>query len=146
MLVLAVVLSPATVMPLALRLSPFMVAVFEAVNWFDIVVFALEYVLKLYVAESRLAHFRAPWHLLDLGIVLLAGVEFLPFVEWPGAGAAPLLRLIRLVRFFAIAGRTGPDFLHATFHLKMEISRTLRNLWHLRSVLGSLRGRKGWLR
>ncbi len=106
MLVLAVVLIPVTVMPLAFRLSPFMDALFDVVNWAVILVFVLEYVLKLYVAESRSAHFRDPWHLLDLFIVLLSAAELVPFLEGRGAGAAPLLRLIRLVRFFAIAGRS----------------------------------------
>lgn len=107
MTVLALLLVPATLLPLVFKFSKFMLIVFDTVNYFVIVVFALEYVLKLLAAESRRSFVLDPWHLLDLAIILLAGVDLIPGIPLPGGRASPLLRLIRLVRVFAVAGRAA---------------------------------------
>ena len=105
MMELALLLIPATVLPLVLPFSPIMCRVFDAVNYGVIAAFAAEYVLKLYAAESRWQFFRSPWHLLDLLILVLAACDFLPFAQVKAGKASPLLRLLRLARFFAVTGR-----------------------------------------
>ncbi|MEM2933458.1 MAG: CorA family divalent cation transporter [Methanocellales archaeon] len=105
MLVLALLLIPATILPFFFSFSQFMLVLFELINYIIIAVFAIEYFAKLYVADSRMAYALNPWHILDLFIVLLAAGDFLPFLPG-GWRAAPMLRLLRVTRTFAIAGRT----------------------------------------
>ncbi|MFH1038431.1 MAG: CorA family divalent cation transporter [PVC group bacterium] len=105
MVLLALLLIPATLLPLIFTFSSFTITVFLAVNYFVIAMFVAEYVLKLWAADDRRRFFLNPWHLLDLVIVILALLDFVPDI--PGGGRfAPLLRLIRLSRLFAVAGRT----------------------------------------
>lgn len=106
MLVLALLLIPATILPFFFSFSQFMLALFELINFFIIAVFAIEYFAKLYVADSRMAYALNPWHILDLFIVLLAAGDFLPFLPG-GWRAAPMLRLLRVTRTFAVAGRAA---------------------------------------
>jgi Mg2+ and Co2+ transporter CorA len=106
MLVLAALLVPITLLPLAWTLSPFTSALFLHLNNLIIAVFILEYFLKLLAAESRWAFARDPWRMLDLLIIALAVVDYLPFAV-SGNRASPLLRLLRVARFAAIAGRSA---------------------------------------
>jgi Mg2+ and Co2+ transporter CorA len=103
MTVLAVILIPAVGLPMLFHLSPVMVALLDLVNYFIIAIFVAEYLLRLYVADSRLDFARNPWHALDLLIILLALVDF--FGIFPGGRASPVLRLLRLLRIFTAAGR-----------------------------------------
>lgn len=105
MIMLALLLIPTTILPFFFNLSQFMLALFETVNYIIIVVFAIEYFSKLYVADSRKEYALDPWHILDLFIVVLAALDFLPFLP-EGSRVAPLLRLLRIARVFAVAGRT----------------------------------------
>ena len=113
MIVLAVVLIPATVLATAPESisEPIRVLV-GFVNNFVVLAFVLEYVLKLLVAESRWQFFSNPWHVLDLLIVLLSVADVAAVLAgWQavtqlGGRHAPMLRLIRLVRVFIVAGRT----------------------------------------
>jgi Mg2+ and Co2+ transporter CorA len=106
---LAFLLIPTSLFPLWFPFSPVTVILLTIINSVIIAVFGLEYLLKIYAAESRWRYFRNPWHLLDLLIVVLAVVDFLPFVAWKGGRASPILRLLRFARyarFFALTGRT----------------------------------------
>jgi len=105
MLVLAALLVPITVLPLIFSFSPTMEFLLDVANYAILAAFVLEYVLKLCVAPSPWDFVRDPWHILDLGIILLAGIDLLPFVPWKGGRASPLLRLVRIARVFAVAGR-----------------------------------------
>jgi Mg2+ and Co2+ transporter CorA len=108
MMVLAILLIPPTFFPYYFKLSPFILHLFHLTHDMVIGMFVLEYCAKLYVAESRKAHFFDPWHLLDFLIVLLAGADLL-VVPFAVGRASPMLRLLRLsrfLRFMAIAGRT----------------------------------------
>jgi Mg2+ and Co2+ transporter CorA len=106
MMVLALLLVPTNLLPLFFPFTYAMLVIFEAVNYVIILVFVFEYFAKLYVAEDRRKHFRDPWHLLDLLIVVLAMLDLLPFIPLRGGIASPLLRLLRVTRAFAIVGRT----------------------------------------
>lgn len=78
----------------------------EICDWTIVALFIVEYVSKLYLADNRWAHFKSPWHLLDLVIITIPFLQFLPFIQFSNTGSAVLLlRLLRLPRVFAAAGR-----------------------------------------
>jgi len=131
MVLLALLLIPATVFPIFFAFSAFTRTILVALNYFVIFMFTAEYVCKLAAAERKREFVLDPWHLLDLFIILLALLDFVPII--PGGGrAAPLLRLIRLTRVFAVAGRAArratPQALAkkgelAESHLKVRVLR-----------------------
>jgi Mg2+ and Co2+ transporter CorA len=106
MTLLAFLIIPSVILPYLLTFSEFTLSLFEALNYLIIAAFVAEYVLKLYVADSRRKFVLGPWQVLDLLIIALALAEFLPFVATSAGRASPLLRLLRLLRAFAAAGRT----------------------------------------
>ncbi len=107
MIVLALLLIPVILLPLLFKFSYFLVVLFRAVSYVIIIIFALEYFLKLYVADSRRAYATNPWHILDLLIVTMSLVIFLPRIPFAEIGrTSPILRLLRVTRIFAVAGRT----------------------------------------
>lgn len=106
MLVLAALLIPITLLPPVCRLSPFTLGLFHVSNDLIIGAFVLEYALKLLAAESRLAFVRNPWRLLDILVIGLALVDYLPLAV-RGNRASPLLRLLRILRVAALTGRSA---------------------------------------
>ncbi len=107
MIVLALLLIPTTLLPFLFTFSGFMLTLFEVTNYVIIAIFAIEYFSKLYVADSMKAYAANPWHILDLLIIILAAVDFFRLIPLEGVGrTTPLLRLLRLTRIFAVAGRT----------------------------------------
>ncbi|MCZ7406676.1 MAG: ion transporter [Candidatus Methanoperedens sp.] len=107
MIVLALLLIPAIFLPFFFTFSQFMLDFFRVVRSAILVLFIVEYILKLYVADSRKAYARDPWHIIDLIIVILAASDFIPWIPLGMIGrSSPLLRLLRVTRIFAVAGRT----------------------------------------
>ncbi len=107
MIVLALILIPAIFLPSFFKFSQFMLDFFRVVRDAILVIFILEYLLKLYVADSRKAYATEPWHIMDLLIAILAATNFIPRISLGGIGRVfPLLRLLRFARIFAVAGRT----------------------------------------
>ncbi len=107
MIVLALILIPAIFLPLFFAFSEFMLFMFMVARHVIIVMFVLEYFLKLYVADSRKAYAANPWHIIDLLIVVLAITDFIPLSPLGGVGRNfPLLRLLRFTRTFAVAGKS----------------------------------------
>lgn len=104
MIVLALLLIPAIFLPFFFILSQFMLDFIRVVRSAILVLFILEYILKLYVADSRKAYARDPWHIIDLIIVILAATDFIPRIPLGGIGRA--FPLLRVTRIFAVAGRT----------------------------------------
>jgi len=105
---LAVLLVPIIILEFAVTLSSTAYDFLEICDWTIIILFIVEYVSKLYLAEDRWVHFKSPWHLLDLVIVVIPFVQFLPFFGLKLTGSASLLlRLLRLPRVFAAAGRAA---------------------------------------
>jgi voltage-gated potassium channel len=88
--VLAVLWLPVLVVPLAVHLQPGMADTFEAIDYFVWAAFAVEYLVKLYLAPSR-RHF-VRHHLVDLAVVAL-----------------PVLRPLRVLRLLRLLdlGRVG---------------------------------------
>jgi Mg2+ and Co2+ transporter CorA len=106
MIFLSVILVPLILIPFAVTLSGAQEKFFEICDWIIIVLFIAEYVLKLYLANERWKHFKSPWHIVDLVIVLLPFAQYLP-IQWLFAGSpwSLLLRLLRLPRALAVGGR-----------------------------------------
>lgn len=105
---LSILLIPLILVPLVVSLSDAVLALIEIGDAAIVVFFIIEYVAKLYLAQDRRAHFRSPWHLLDLAIVIVSIVSYLPIFALNGKGTYALLaRLIRLPRALAVAGRTA---------------------------------------
>jgi Mg2+ and Co2+ transporter CorA len=84
-----------------------MLAIFMAVNYFIILMFIAEYIVMLYLAESRIKYVFNIWHLLDLLIILLALMDFSPAFTLSFGRASPVLRLLRVLRVFTAIGRTA---------------------------------------
>jgi hypothetical protein len=104
MMILAAGMIPAIVLPIIFNFGDHLIVpILEGINYFILLIFLIEFILKLYVAPSFRKFFNF-WRLLDLFILVVAGLEFTPFVAY-GSTYSPLLRLLRLVRAFAVAGR-----------------------------------------
>jgi Mg2+ and Co2+ transporter CorA len=106
MIAMAVILLPVVVLPLVLKLPPAVDTFFGFVDYVILGIFVIEYFSKLFLAKDRWKHFINPWHLLDLLIVAVPVINFLPFVSHGLGVSSPLLRLLRIVRILAVGGRT----------------------------------------
>ena len=102
---LALLLIPAILLPLLFNFSQVSLIIFKVINLVIVVIFALEYCLKLIVSKPHWRYAVNPWHLLDLVIIVLAALDFVPSLPFKGLRASPLLRLLRLARVFALTGR-----------------------------------------
>ena len=103
---LAILLVPIITAEFVVTLSAAEYDFLEIVDWVIIALFVAEYTTKLYLSENRRAHFTSRWHLLDLVIVVVPFVQLVPFLGLKLTGSASLLlRLLRLPRVFAAAGR-----------------------------------------
>ena len=74
-------------------------------DWIIVIIFVAEYTTKLYAAEDRWKHFKEPWHLVDLVIVVLPFMQYLLLFESVSGSASLLLRLLRLPRALAVSSR-----------------------------------------
>jgi Mg2+ and Co2+ transporter CorA len=104
----SLLLIPIILIPIFVTLPPSGTLLLEYGDYTIVAFFVAEYGSKIYLAENRWEYFRAPWHLLDLAVIVLSFVTYLPFLALSGKGSLVLLvRLIRLPRVFAVAGRTA---------------------------------------
>lgn len=107
MTVLAFLIIPVVGLPMLFAFSETMLAIFDLINYFIIVMFVAEYFTLLYLSDSRVKYAKDPWHILDLLIIVLAALEFVPFISFPGGRASPVLRLLRVLRIFTALGRSA---------------------------------------
>jgi Mg2+ and Co2+ transporter CorA len=117
MVFLALLMIPIILIPFVVQGLPPWIS--DLLFYGDIVIilfFAIEYFLKFAVAEDRWAHFKNGWHLLDLFIVILPTLELLHLLQMNFVLTSPILRLLRLVRIFAVGGRS----LERRTHVKEE--------------------------
>lgn len=100
----------------------------------------MEYFLKLYFAPDRTAHFLNRWHLLDLFIITLPVLEFLP-AGYAIFRISPILRIFRVFRIFAVGGRTYKRRISASTetheHLEKEVPEIVIN-----GVIGEFKEKK----
>jgi Mg2+ and Co2+ transporter CorA len=105
---LSIILLPIILLPLFFSLPSEVLSFFEICDVTVIIFFVVEYFSKLYLARSRWEYFKSPWHLLDLVVVVLSFLSYLPLISLNGKGSsALLLRLLRLPRALAVGGRTA---------------------------------------
>jgi Mg2+ and Co2+ transporter CorA len=105
---LSVVLIPVILIPFFVNLPDSILSFFGICDVTVIVFFVVEYLAKLYLAKSGWGYFKAPWHMLDLAVVVLSFISYIPFIRFGSRGSASLLvRLLRLPRAFAVGGRTA---------------------------------------
>jgi Mg2+ and Co2+ transporter CorA len=106
MIFLSIILIPIIAFPFIIKLSAGWLSFFEICDWTIVALFVAEYVSKLFLAKNRWAHFKSPWHLVDLIIVILPFVEFVPILGISAVGTPSLLlRLLRVPRALVVGGR-----------------------------------------
>jgi Mg2+ and Co2+ transporter CorA len=110
MIFLAILMVPIILLPLAFPGMPGELLNF--LTFSDVIIlllFVMEYFVKLGLAKDKWAHFKDPWHLLDLVIIIIPLFELTPIFVWLGydlGGKSPLLRLLRLARLAAVGSRS----------------------------------------
>ena len=100
LLILAAAMLPLIVIPLAFDLSSSVERAFLAANWFIWAVFAVELVVKTYLAPERRRYLVRHWF--DVLIVVIPFLRPLRIVR-----SARALRLLRLGRVVAFLSRVG---------------------------------------
>jgi len=105
MIVLSLILIPVLIVPFFVGFSPAGQVVLDTIDGAILVVFILEYSLKLALAENRWQHFTNPWHLLDLFIIAAPVAGILIGAFQTVTGSLRLLRLLRLTRSAALGTR-----------------------------------------
>jgi Mg2+ and Co2+ transporter CorA len=106
MIFLAVLLVPIVLLPLVVDLPEQVVDFLNIADTAIIGVFVIEYLVKLGLADDKVAHFLNRWHLLDLLIITLPLLEILPIQGAQLARTSPILRLLRVLRVVAVGGRS----------------------------------------
>ena len=92
--------------PFIFKLNDSVLSFLDICDWIIVILFVAEYTSKLYLAEDRWKHFKSPWHLVDLVIVVLPFVQYFPLLGLTMTGSPSLLlRLLRLPRALAVGGR-----------------------------------------
>lgn len=112
MIGLAVILACVVILPIIFTFSHAMLVLFDYINYIIIIIFILEYLLKLYIAESRREFVLDIRHVLDLFIIVIAlldltKMEFVPHLILEQGKLSPVLRLLRVFLTIALAGRTA---------------------------------------
>jgi Mg2+ and Co2+ transporter CorA len=107
MVALAILMIPIVVIPLVVDLPTSVEGFLKAGDYAIIGIFVIEYVLKAALAQNIRKHVLNPWHLLDLFVVLVPLVDFLPMISEGLARSSPLLRLLRILRLVRVAAVGG---------------------------------------
>jgi Mg2+ and Co2+ transporter CorA len=124
MIVLAGVLIPVVLVPLFIELPESIDASFKFADYTIYAVFILEYLLKAALAPNIIKHVLDPWHLLDLFVVVVPLVNFLPMISSRFVTSSPLLRLLRIIRVVALGGRAVDRRMKlAPLYLQTEVQK-----------------------
>jgi Mg2+ and Co2+ transporter CorA len=106
MVFLSLILIPIIILPFVFTLSSDILVFLEICDAIILILFIAEYLLKLYVAQDRWSHFKSPWHCVDLVIITLPFLQYLPLLNLAIVGSPSLLlRLLRVPRAVAVGGR-----------------------------------------
>ena len=108
MILLSVIIIPIILSYYIFKLTPAEESFLSIIDWIIVILFVVEYVSKLYLAQNRWQHFKSPWNLVDLFIIAVPFVQ-LTQVFSVGLQGHPslLLRLLMIPRTFAIGGRAA---------------------------------------
>jgi Mg2+ and Co2+ transporter CorA len=107
MIFLSIIVVPIIVIPF-LTLDATTMTFLEIGDWIVLTLFVAEYASKLYLAANRWKHFISPWHIVDLIIVILPFLQYIPLklIGFSITGSPSLLlRLLRLPRALAVGSR-----------------------------------------
>jgi Mg2+ and Co2+ transporter CorA len=108
MIFLSVILIPIILFSFVPNLPHSVLDFLDICDWAIVLLFVAEYTSKLYLAQDRWKHFKSPWHLIDLVIIVLPFVQYIPQLSVGIAGSPSLLlRLLRLPRALAVGGRAA---------------------------------------
>jgi Mg2+ and Co2+ transporter CorA len=105
MIFLSLIIVPMILVPLLFQVDASVLSFLDICDWIIIVLFVTEYSTKLYSAQNRWKHFKEPWHLVDLVIILLPFVQYGFLFEMLSGSPSLLLRLLRLPRALAVGSR-----------------------------------------
>jgi Mg2+ and Co2+ transporter CorA len=106
MIFLSLILVPMILLPFIFQLKAAELSFIDICDWIIVILFVMEYTSKLYLAKDRWQHFKSPWHIVDLIIVVLPFVQYFPLFGLVITGSPSLLlRLLRLPRALAVGGR-----------------------------------------
>jgi Mg2+ and Co2+ transporter CorA len=105
MIFLSIIVIPLILIPFLFELDVTVLSFLNICDWIIIVLFVAEYITKLYVAENRWSHFKSPWHLVDLVIIVLPFLQYLVIAESISGSPSLLLRLLRVPRVLVVGGR-----------------------------------------
>ncbi len=105
MIFLSLIIVPMILVPFIFQLDATVLSFLDICDWIIVILFVAEYTTKLYVAENRWKHFKSPWHIVDLVIIVLPFMQYLIVVESISGSPSLLLRLLRLPRAFAVGSR-----------------------------------------
>src|SRR5687768_5877183 len=78
---LALVALALAVAPALLGLGPAAVSALSAIEWAVVALFAVEYAVRLALAEDRKAFVCDPWRILDLAIIVIPLLSLLPALK-----------------------------------------------------------------
>jgi hypothetical protein len=97
MIFLSLVLGPMILLPFIFHLNASALSFIDICDWIIVILFVAEYASKLYLAADRWTHFKSPWHIVDLVIVVLPFIQYFPLIGLTITGSPSLLlRLLRL--------------------------------------------------
>jgi Mg2+ and Co2+ transporter CorA len=136
MIFLAIMLIPIILLPILFNLPVDVTNFLFVSDLIVLAIFYIEYFLKLYLAKDRWAHFKDPWHILDLVIIMIPLLELFPILGVIGTRTSPLLRLFRLARLFAVGGRTVKR--RVTKHDEIKVKGQGKSIMKIRALDGSL--------
>ncbi len=105
MIGLSLILLPVLVLPILFSLSPPVLETLNIIDYAILIVFILEYTLKLAVAEDRSAFILDPWHLLDVFIIVAPLASLILGAEYAWGRSLRLLRMLRIAQAIAVGGR-----------------------------------------
>lgn len=108
MIILSVIIIPIILSYYFFKLTPAEESFLNIVDWVIVVLFVIEYVSKLYLAQNRWQHFKSPWNLVDLFIIAVPFIQLTQVLRLGVQGhPSLLLRLLTIPRTFAIGGRAA---------------------------------------
>ncbi|MEM3341478.1 MAG: CorA family divalent cation transporter [Thermoplasmata archaeon] len=105
MIFLAILMIPLVLIQMFDIFPQSLVTVAKVIDNSILVIFIVEYILKLILAEKKLDYFINPWHILDLFIILLPIGEILGFFKFTFFRNTPILRSLRVLRIIAVGSK-----------------------------------------
>jgi Mg2+ and Co2+ transporter CorA len=105
MIFLSLIVVPMILVPFVVQLDGAVLGFLDICDWIIVILFVAEYTTKLYAAQDRWKHFKSPWHLVDLVVIVLPFMQYLLTLEALSGSPSLLLRLLRLPRALAVGGR-----------------------------------------